>query len=246
MQEFDAVILDWSGTLVHDPSLRERVAGTFARLGRTDTGSVDEVCSALEHCSSDADIVAAQAGADTSRAAYEAAESLHFQRAGLDEELAACLLRFDEFVDSRPLYPDALPVLARLKAAGCHLTVLSDIHFDIRPLLAAQGAGRYIDDHVLSFEHGVQKPDPRFFELALEQSGLVRERTLMVGDRATHDGAAIDNGITTLLLPPLPSFGLRGLSLVSVLVEGRAEAPTDPADGALPEYSPGPNDRPDH
>ena len=31
----DAVIFDWSGTLVHDPPLRERVGLTLARLGRT-------------------------------------------------------------------------------------------------------------------------------------------------------------------------------------------------------------------
>lgn len=31
----------------------------------------------------------------------------------------------------------------------------------------------------------------------------------MVGARSTHDGAAADVGITTLLLPPRTSFGSR-------------------------------------
>lgn len=190
MGTFDAVIFDWSGTLVHDPPLRERVAITFARLGRADSGEVDVVCAALDSSASDPDIIAAQVGADTSRVAYDAAESLHFQRVGLDEDLAAELLRFDEYLESRPMYPDAVPVLAQLSSLGCRIIVLSDIHFDIRPLLIAQGAGRFIDDYVLSFEHGVQKPDPRIFELALGRSGLDRGRTLMVGDRSTHDGAA--------------------------------------------------------
>lgn len=217
MLGFDAVIFDWSGTLVHDPPLRDRVGITLARLGRTDSDSVDDICDALTRCESDPDIVAAQAGADTSRAAYDAAESLHFRRAGLDGELAACLLSFDEHPDSRPLYPDALPVLKQLKELGCSIVVLSDIHFDIRPLLASQGAGKHLDDYVLSFEHGVQKPDSRIFEIVLERSALDRNRTLMVGDRSTHDGAAAEIGLTTLLLPPMPAFGPRGLSLVPAL-----------------------------
>ncbi len=185
MGNFDAVIFDWSGTLVHDPPLRDRVADTFIRLGRPDSGAIDEVCAALERSASDPDIVAAQTGVDTSREVYDAAESLHFHRAGLDEDLAAALLRFDEYPESRPIYPDAVPVLAQLASLGCCVIVLSDIHFDIRPLLAVQGAGQYIDDYVLSFEHGVQKPDPKIFELALQRwtgagpswSGIARRTT---------------------------------------------------------------------
>ncbi len=218
MSRFDAVIFDWSGTLVHDPPLRDRVAGTFSKLERSDEGDVNEVCAALLACESDPDIVAAQVGADTSRAAYDAAESLHFQRAGLDADLAAALLRFDEHLESRPMYPDAVLVLAQLASLGSRVIVLSDIHFDLRPMLDLQGAGEYIDDYVLSFEHGIQKPDPRIFELALGRSGLDRSKTLMVGDRSTHDGAATESGITTLLLPPLASFGPRGLSLVSSMI----------------------------
>ncbi len=178
------------------------------------------MCDALERCAADPEIVAAQAGGDTSRAAYDAAELLLFQRAGLDEDLAAALLRFDEYPEPRPAYPDAIPVLAQLASLGCRITVLSDIHFDIRPLLTSQGTGQYIDDYVLSFEHGVQKPDPRIFELALGRSASDRNRTLMVGDRSTHDGPAAEAGITTLLFPPLTSFGPRGLSLVTSLVRG--------------------------
>lgn len=211
------MVFDWSGTLVHDPPLRDRVAATLARLGRSDASDVVGIRTALERCAADPDVLAAQAGADTSRAAYEAAESLRFERAGLDDELAICLMRFDEYAESRPLYPDVLPIMEHLRGIGCRVIILSDIHFDIRPLLRAQGVGPFIDDYVLSYEHGVQKPDPRIFELALERSGLSRDRTLMVGDRSTHDGAATESGITTLLLPPLEFFGPRGLSLVTAL-----------------------------
>ena len=220
MPTFDAVIFDWSGTLVHDPPLRERVAAAAARLGRLEDTDTAGICAALEACEADADIAAAQSDADTSSAKYRAAEMLHFQRAGLDPELAETLLHVDEQAQFRPLYPDALPVLRSLKKLGCSVTVLSDIHFDIRPLLKEQGADHYIDDYVLSFEHGLQKPDPRIFELALRRANLSAERVLMVGDRPTHDGAAAEVGLVTLLLPGPGAFGRRGLSLVEALVRG--------------------------
>ena len=220
MRAFDAVIFDWSGTLVHDPPLRDRVAAAGARLGRPDSAETDRICAALTRHEHDPDITAAQGGADTSAAKYYAAETLHFSRAGLDDELAESLLHVDEYPGFRPLYPDALPTLRRLKELGCRITVLSDIHFDIRPLLKEQGAGDFIDDYVLSYEHGVQKPDPKSFELALARLELPAHRVLMVGDRSTHDGAAAECGMVTLLLPRLPAYGLRGLSLVESLVRG--------------------------
>jgi hypothetical protein len=47
MTAFDAVIFDWSGSLVHDPPLRDRVAAAGARLGRPDSPETDRICAAL-------------------------------------------------------------------------------------------------------------------------------------------------------------------------------------------------------
>ena len=220
MTAFDAVIFDWSGTLVHDPPLRERVVAAGTKLGRPDSPETDRICAALNRHEHDPDVAAAQLHADTSSARYFAAEALHFQRAGVDEELAESLLHVDEYSGFRPLYPDALPTLGKLRELGCRIAVLSDIHFDIRPLLKEQGAGALIEDYVLSYEHGVQKPDPRIFELALARLELPAHRVLMVGDRSTHDGAAAECGMATLLLPRLSAFGRRGLSLAENLVRG--------------------------
>lgn len=218
MPNFDAVIFDWSGTLVHDPSTEERVALAFAKLGRIEPHGVDSICDSLRRWESDPEVVAAQVGSDTSASRYYAAESLHFQRAGLDQELAEVLLHADEWPESRPLYPDAVATLRILKARGCRIQVLSDIHFDIRPLLEDQGASEFIDDYVLSFEHGVQKPDAEIFELALTRLGVAPSHALMVGDRSTHDGAATESGITSLLLPRISTPSHRNLSIVSLLV----------------------------
>jgi len=81
------------------------------------------------------------------------------------------------------------------------LALVSDIHVDLRPEFAAAGVAQYFDAFVLSFEHGVQKPGRRIFEIALETLDVDAGDALMVGDRASHDGGAIKAGIATWLLP---------------------------------------------
>ena len=63
------------------------------------------------------------------------------------------------------------------------------------------GLADLIDGWVLSYEHGVQKPDPSIFELSLQAAGAPAQDVLMVGDRASHDDAASGLGIDTLILP---------------------------------------------
>ncbi|WP_091643497.1 HAD family hydrolase [Micromonospora pallida] len=126
---------------------------------------------------------------------------LWYAAAGLDAELAEQLYDFDAHAPNRPLYPDVLDVLRRLRAARIRLVVLSDIHLDLRPLLAYHGAADLLDGYVLSCEHGLQKPDPRLFLIGLRTLGTTPQRTLMVGDLATNDGGATEVGITTLILP---------------------------------------------
>ena len=86
-------------------------------------------------------------------------------------------------------------------------------------MLAAQGVGHLVDTYVLSFEQGCQKPDPRMFLAALDLLGVDAHRTLMVGDRASHDGGAAAVSIATFILPPAPTdVSMRGLDAVARLV----------------------------
>jgi FMN phosphatase YigB (HAD superfamily) len=73
----------------------------------------------------------------------------------------------------------------------------------------------------LSFEHGIQKPHPRLFQIALDQLGVTPRETLMVGDRAARDGGAASVGIATLILPAVPNHtpprpGACSMEVVSV------------------------------
>ena len=138
-----------------------------------------------------------------------------FADAGLDDELADALFA----VDSDPAYNifaiDAAETLASLVENDCKIGVLSNIHFDIRPVFEEARLLDSIDTFVLSNEQGVQKPDPAIFRLALDFLGMSAEQTLMVGDRASRDGVAIEVGMPTLLVPALTDPRQRRLHLVT-------------------------------
>ncbi|MFH8570940.1 HAD family hydrolase [Streptomyces sp. NPDC017993] len=110
-------------------------------------------------------------------------------------------------------YPDAAEVLAELHRRGIRTAVLSNIGWDLRPVLRAHGLARYVDSFVLSYEHGMQKPDPRLFSLACDALQLPPAQVLMVGDDRAADGGATEVGCAFMPVDHLPvhrrSDGLR-------------------------------------
>ena len=100
------------------------------------------------------------------------------------------------------LYPDTVSVLKSLRTNGIRTAVVSNIAWDIRPVLVAAGAD--VDEFVLSFEVGAAKPDPRIFQTALARVGVRAEEALMIGDSDENDGAARQLGCDFALVDPLP------------------------------------------
>ncbi|MFE2753217.1 HAD family hydrolase [Actinosynnema sp. NPDC059335] len=202
-----AVIFDWRGTLVLAPTFRRWVAEALRRIGRAADGA-PEVAAALARAR--LDVPGVDADADLHRRTSYAA----FRDAGLDAELADSLYAVDRDPAFTPFAVDAAPTLRALHAHGVRIGVLSDIHFDLRPAFADLP----VDSFVLSFEHGVVKPDPAIFRIALDELGAAPAATLMVGDRATHDGAGVAAGMPTLLVPPLMDVRDARLHLVTRLL----------------------------
>ncbi|WP_425356890.1 HAD family hydrolase [Streptomyces inhibens] len=101
-------------------------------------------------------------------------------------------------------YPDAAGVLAELHRRGTRIGVLSNIGWDLRPVLRAHGLDRYVDCCVLSYEQGIQKPDPRLFAVACRELGLDPSAVLMVGDDRTADGGATALGCAFMPVDHLP------------------------------------------
>lgn len=78
--------------------------------------------------------------------------------------------------------PDVVPLLAALRARGLRLVVVSNANGRLRHLFDRLDLARWFDVLLDSHEWGVEKPDPRLFELALAQSGADAATTAHVGD----------------------------------------------------------------
>jgi FMN phosphatase YigB (HAD superfamily) len=217
------VLVDWRGTLAVTLTPERWVATALAELGRpaADAASVLERLEAV-----DADERLLTPGMDADPALHLRVFTEVLADADIDPVLSEALYR----VESDPahdLFAEDVPAfLARVHAAGVRIAVVSDIHVDIRPRFRAAGLDAHVDAYALSYELGVEKPDPRLFEAALRMVDAGPGEALMVGDRHTHDGGAAALGITTLVLPPLRAVTDRRLDLAEALLHRRTEGPS--------------------
>jgi putative hydrolase of the HAD superfamily len=101
-------------------------------------------------------------------------------------------------------YLDAADVLGTLRDRGVSIGVVSNIGWDLRPVFRHHGLDPYVDTYVLSYEHGIQKPDPRLFATACHTLGVAPEDTLMVGDDRRADGGAAALGCAVHFVDHLP------------------------------------------
>lgn len=101
-------------------------------------------------------------------------------------------------------YPDAARTLGELSRGGVRVAVVSNIAWDLRPVFRAHGLDEWVDLYALSYEVGVQKPDPGIFRFACEGLGLAPAETLMVGDDRTADGGALALGSRVHFVDHLP------------------------------------------
>jgi HAD superfamily hydrolase (TIGR01509 family) len=224
VRPFDAVLFDFRGTLFNIQDDPTWVQCAAARIGRN--LSDDEsaaLCRRLDDTlAARPDLSAALEQCDTSLEAHRNALLAWFAAAELDGELAHAIWSHDhEDPAANYPFPDTEPVMRALHEGGLLVAVVSDIHYDIRTHFVRHGLDEYVDAYVLSFEHGLQKPDPGVYTRALAALNVSPDRALMVGDRASHDGAAAAVGIATYIFGgPFPAgqAGPRGLDAVLRLV----------------------------
>ncbi|MYS37017.1 HAD superfamily hydrolase (TIGR01509 family)/HAD superfamily hydrolase (TIGR01549 family) [Streptomyces sp. KhCrAH-43] len=223
------VLFDFSGTLFRIESVRSWLAATLAERGV----SVD--ATAFERYAAELEAFGALPGgpgpqrmpgelADVWAHRDESAELHRAAFTGLarqvplpDEGLYDALYDRHLSPDAWRPYPDAAEVLAGLREAGVRIGVVSNIGWDLRPVFRAHGLDRYVDAYVLSFEHGVQKPDARLFHTACTLLGQDPADVVMVGDDREADGGAAALGCEVRFVRHLPvrerPYGLLELGL---------------------------------
>jgi len=224
--KIQAVLFDWRGILVADPPDQWWIGRAFEQLGRPPPtpAELSNLARAISDAGDQPAFAAALRQIDCSAELHAETSLRIFDAAGLDEDLATALYELDFRPDCHPYAIDTKETFQSLVRDEIKIAVVSDIHFDLRPEFEVHGLIEYVDAFVLSFEHGIQKPDAAIFQLALEALRVRPTEALMVGDRASHDGGAVAVGIPTLLLPTLREPSEQRLELVlRSLTRQRAE-----------------------
>jgi len=123
----------------------------------------------------------------------------------LSDDTAAALAELHTYHQTYNLWetvPDeVMPALAALRASGRRLVVLSNANGTLHRAFDRLGLTSSFDVIFDSYQEGVEKPDPRFFHIALERSGAEAATTMHVGDLYHVDVAgARAAGLTPALL----------------------------------------------
>jgi putative hydrolase of the HAD superfamily len=106
--------------------------------------------------------------------------------------------------------PDAAPALAEVRRAGLRAAVISNSNGSVRSILESLGLAGHLDFVVDSAEVGVEKPDPRIFELALAQGRVAPGEAVYIGDLYSIDvRGARAAGMRAVLLDPGGHWGSR-------------------------------------
>jgi HAD superfamily hydrolase (TIGR01549 family) len=114
--------------------------------------------------------------------------NLVLQHAGiaLSEATDAALVELHAYHSSHNLWelvPEHVPhALQRLRARVARLVVVSNANGRLHVVMERLGLARYFDVMLDSHLEGVEKPDPRLFQIALARCGGRAESTLHVGD----------------------------------------------------------------
>jgi putative hydrolase of the HAD superfamily len=130
------------------------------------------------------------------------------QELGLDKSLATEL--YQVFSDSRSykLFDDVKPALEKLEDVGLRLGLISNFEGWLEKLLVELEIGHVFDVSVISGVEGVEKPDPRIYELALQKAGVEASRSVHVGDSVRFDiEPARSAGMNVVLLDRVGRYG---------------------------------------
>lgn len=92
-------------------------------------------------------------------------------------------------------FPEMWDLVARLRRSGYRTALLSNTEAGGARFFLKQGYGPLFDAVLLSCREGVRKPDPRFFQLALDRLGLPAAQCAFTDDRADFVAAAAALGL---------------------------------------------------
>jgi HAD superfamily hydrolase (TIGR01509 family) len=210
------VLLDWAGTVAHLESADEWLSGALEETGisvplqdRHDWVRRAEAAG-LPGGRRPADLsshnLAAWWRQGLDPKAHKGVYYRLLDQAGLPwPDAAGALYRRSMSADGWRIDPAARRAMARLHRAGVRLTVVSNIGWDLRPILRQHDMLRWVSDCVMSHDVAARKPSPVIFSVACQRLRVQPRHALMVGDNPEADRGGEALGIRTIILPPTPS-----------------------------------------
>jgi putative hydrolase of the HAD superfamily len=217
MPNYRAVFFDAGETLVHPhPSFPELLTQVLAAEGHEITPdairrSLPPVAERFDQAASAGELWSTSA--ERSREFWTSVYRILLGGLGIPfgDELAMRLYETFTDLSNYRLFPDAVPTLERLHAEGLALGVISNFEEWLERLLAALDVARFFQVRVISGIEGMEKPDPRIFQLAMDRLGVAPEESVYVGDSPAFD---IDPAA--------------GLGMLAVLIDRRDRFPDHP------------------
>lgn len=210
MSRYRAVFFDAGETLLSPhPSFHEIFSAVLAEHGAT--VDAEEVLGAFERVAPNFIEVLGKLGTTTwstsreiSRRFWGTVYDTAFSELGIEDRndalKDALYERFTRY-ESYRLFPDSVPAVEKIRAAGLTVGLISNfeewlegmlIHFEVAPLF---------DVMVISGKEGVEKPDPVIFLRALERGGAKAEESVYVGDHPEIDFEAAESvGMSAVLI----------------------------------------------
>jgi putative hydrolase of the HAD superfamily len=188
-----AVFFDAGETLVHPhPTFSDLFSKVLAREGYdVDTEMIRERI----HVVSDRFAHAAETNElwtttpERSRAFWHDVYGIFFRELGISDANGLIDTVYAEFTDlaNYAVFEDVVPMLRRLRDAGLRLGIISNFEEWLERLLDQLGVREYFDVRVISGVEGMEKPDPRIFELAMSRAGVDAASSVYVGDSPKFD-----------------------------------------------------------
>ncbi len=190
---YRAVFFDAGETLVHPhPTFPDLFSKVLAREGYdVDTEMIRERI----HVVSDRFAHAAETNElwtttpERSRAFWHDVYGIFFRELGISDANGLIDTVYAEFTDlaNYALFEDVVPMLRRVRDAGLRLGIISNFEEWLERLLDQLRVREYFDVRVISGVEGMEKPDPRIFELAMSRAGVDAASSVYVGDSPKFD-----------------------------------------------------------
>lgn len=228
-----AVLLDWAGTVAHLESTAEWLVAALASAGISvpardrDAWVRQAEAAGLPAGRRPTDLspraLAAWWRRDLDPRAHEGVYGRLLEEAGLPwPEVAGALYRRTMSAAGWRIDPAARRAMVTLRRAGVRLAVVSNIGWDLWPVLRQHDLLPWVSDCVMSYDIAARKPNPTIFTVACQRLGVQPRHTLMVGDHPVVDQGGEALGIRTIILPPTPSGDDRWQPVLAAALGPRA------------------------